>query len=224
MNWICVVPASYLNWSCQGEWEPDLVLFSREKPLWSDCSVKCWLHLCAPGLADFCKGKADKIWHVPSFSTGLSCLSPGSGLPYFACLLLSPPGHLSSLLLLALLVFSSHRYLPLGFITLPSFSPSQLYSNTSSVSEHVCAYLLHTIQESGFLCTTPSSVLVLAFGGLTASLPGVPVLSCFPGHSPLLHSGAGGEDAEQLCCFFLILLEIVLSSFCLLVKTLFWPI
>ena len=95
MKWICVAPASYLNWSCQGEWDPDSVLFSREKLLGSSCSVKCWLHLCAPSLADFCKEKMDKIWHDPySFPTGLSCLSPGSDVPSFACLLLSPPEHL----------------------------------------------------------------------------------------------------------------------------------
>lgn len=95
MKWICVAPASYLNWSCQGERDPDLVLFSREKLLWSNCSVKCWLPLCAPALADFCKEKADKIWHDPSsFPTGLSRLSPGSDLPSSACLLLSPPEHL----------------------------------------------------------------------------------------------------------------------------------
>lgn len=62
--------------------------------------------------------------------------------------------------------------------------------------------------------TTPSSVLELAFWGLTAP---------FPGRDTLLPCrGARGEDAEQLCCFFLILLEIVLSSSSLPVKALFW--
>ena len=87
----------------------------------------------------------------------------------------------------------------------------------------MCVCLKH-LTTFVFSCTIPSSVLGLAFGVLTASLPGVPVLSCFPGDSPLLHRGAGAEDAEQLCCSFLILLEIVLSSSCLLVKALFWPV
>lgn len=85
MKWICVAPASYLNWSCQGERDPDSVLFSGEKHLGSDCSVKRWLHLSAPSLADFGKGKTDKIWHEPSsLPAGLPCLSPGSDLPSLA--------------------------------------------------------------------------------------------------------------------------------------------
>lgn len=63
-----------------------------------------------------------------------------------------------------------------------------------------------------FSRTTPSSVLGLVFEGLTASPPAVPVLSSFPGDSRLLHRGAGGEDVEQLSCSFLILMEIILSS------------
>lgn len=62
--------------------------------------------------------------------------------------------------------------------------------------------------------TTRSSVLELAFWGLIAPLP--------RHDSSMLCRGARGEDAEHLRCFFLILVEIVLSSSCLLLKALFW--
>lgn len=49
----------------------------------------------APGLADFCKGKADKGSLQPtSLRIGLLFLFPGSDLPSLACSLLSPPVHL----------------------------------------------------------------------------------------------------------------------------------
>lgn len=78
----------------------------------------------APGLADICKGKADKGRHQPSsLPIGLPFLSPGSDLPSLACSLLSPPEHLppnrSSLGYVD--IFTPHSW-PLCSITLPSFS------------------------------------------------------------------------------------------------------
>lgn len=141
------------------------MLFSREKRLWSDCSVKCWLHLYAPGLADFCKEKTDKIWHDPSsFPTGFFCLSPGTDLPSFTCLLLSPPERLppnpSSPGCAGYLHPTLTRLLGPSPCPLfhPQVFPGSHHSAHSctlifySVSEHVCVCICHMQRRRGRVC------------------------------------------------------------------------
>lgn len=152
MKWIYTAPSSYLNWSCQGEWDPDSLLFSREELLRSDRSVKVVAPALCPVFGWFLQAEnrhnlAWSHWPFVPFRRlwfTFFCL-PYCFHPWSTCWYLSP----------TLTCFSAPSPCPL-FHPQSFLAPSiqnKLYSDIYAVDEQVCACLLHTIQKGrGGVC------------------------------------------------------------------------